>query len=201
VKAIRMQRQTEKVLQPGRWSITAAVLVWTLFIGVGLLWILQEDRQHLAELARAEARSVLRRALEFRRWVDSQGGVYVPVGDGTPPRPVVSHAPERAGQVPSERRLALLQSWDLLRRLSDAADAPDVPRLKLALRRPESAEEKAEAWELEALRALEQGTPEVGEIVDLPGVPHLRLMHPLFVEPGCGVAAEGRGFREGDLCL
>lgn len=200
VKAIRMQRQTENVLQPGRWPITAAVLVWTLFIGVGFLWILQEDRQHVTELARAEARGVLRRTLELRRWVDSQGGIYVPVGDGTPPRPVVSRVPERAVPVPSERRLALLQSWDLLRRLSEAADAPDAPRLKLAIRRPESAEEKAEAWELEALRALEQGSPEVGEIVDLQGVPHLRLMHPLFVEPGCGVADEGRGFREGDLC-
>ena len=73
-----MQRQPENPVQPSRWSIVAALAVWTLLIGGGLLWILQEDRQRMVELARAEARSVLRQTLQFRRWLGGQDWQAVP---------------------------------------------------------------------------------------------------------------------------
>jgi len=195
-----MQRQAENSVQPGRWSITAAVLVWTWLIGAGLLQTLQENREHAIELARAEARSTLCRALQLRRWVGSHGGVYVPVDDETEPRPGLSQALEREGRTPSGRLLTRIDPWDVLRQLGDADDASGLPRLRLTIWRPRSAEDTSEAWEIEALRAFEQGAPEAGEIVWLGGVPHLRVMHPLFVEPGCAADDGDRGYREGDLC-
>ena len=47
-----MQRQAENLVQPGRWSITATVVVWTLLIGGGLLQILQEALLRDAGFAR-----------------------------------------------------------------------------------------------------------------------------------------------------
>ncbi len=46
-----MQRQAENPVQPGRWPIVAAVVVWTLLIGAGLLQILPEDRGHAVTYA------------------------------------------------------------------------------------------------------------------------------------------------------
>lgn len=194
-----MQRQTESMAQPGRWSIAAAVVVWTLLIGGGLFQILQEDREHAVELARAEARSALGRALQFRRWVGSHGGIYVPAGN-TAERRSGSQPVEREGQTPPGKTLSLIDSWDLLQELGEAADASELPRLKLTIWRPRPVEDKSQAWEIEALRACEQGAPEVGEIVLLGDVPHVRLLHPLFVEPGCGASDGGEDRREGDLC-
>ena len=63
VRAVAMRRHL--------WVLLA---VWTLFVGVVLLWSLLEERRETVETARIQARSAFEKDLAYRRWAAGHGG-------------------------------------------------------------------------------------------------------------------------------
>ncbi len=83
------------------WMLT---FLWTLVV-CGVLYVdtlALRDVTH--ELVLVEARSNFQKDQAFRLWVASHGGLYVPIDDGTPPSPYLSHVPERNIQTPRAQR-------------------------------------------------------------------------------------------------
>ncbi len=54
-------------------------------------------------------------------------------------------------------------------------------------------------WERNALERFVNGEKEVSSVVNIDGVPHLRLMEPLFTKKRCLTCHAVNGFKEGDL--
>ena len=90
-----------------RYALLVGV-VWTLTVGISLLWNIRHETYEVLDLARAEARGAFNKDLAYRRWAALHGGVYVPITEETPPSPYLSHVEERDITTPFGRRLTLL---------------------------------------------------------------------------------------------
>lgn len=53
------------------------IMAWTILIAASCCWSISEHQRVLHKVAMAEARAAIGRDLLYRRWVSSQGGIYV----------------------------------------------------------------------------------------------------------------------------
>ena len=181
-----------------RYAIAAA-LVWTVLVGAFLLWDLTRRRLETADLAFQQATMAFEKDLLARRWATQHGGVYVPVTPATPPDPRLSHLPERDITTPSGKRLTLLNPAIVTRQLHELQSAFSGARGHLTSLKPINSGNAPDAWETGALKAFENGAPEVRAISTLDGLPYLRLMRPLKTEAGCLPCHASQGYKIGDI--
>jgi diguanylate cyclase (GGDEF)-like protein/PAS domain S-box-containing protein len=181
-----------------RYAITAALL-WTVLIGAFLFWDLTQHRSETANLALQQATMAFEKDLLARRWATRHGGVYVPVTPATPPNPHLSHLPERDITTPSGKRLTLLNPAYVTRQLHELQSGFSGVRGHLTSLKPINPGNAPDAWETGALKAFENGVPEVHAITTLDGRPQLRLMRPLKTEEGCLKCHASQGHKIGDI--
>lgn len=181
-----------------RMLVIAAVL-WTAVCAGSMLYLHRDSKRHIEHIARETARESIEKDLLYRYWAAGHGGVYVPVTDQTRPNPYLSHLKERDITTPSGRRLTLMHPAYMTRQIHDLGrDFTDVQGHTTSLKplRPENA---PDAWEVKALKTIEGGDKEFGEIVDFHGVPHYRLLYPLYIVKPCLSCHEKQGYKLGDL--
>ena len=190
---------------PGsRWSpllnqwLWAFAIAWTAVI-VGLLALEFHQRyaRKLAE-ARAEADLGWQRDMVYRTWVQSHGGVYVPVSPLSPPNPNLAHVPERDLTTPSGKALTLVNSSYLFRQLREMAGKDTAVSRTSSLRplRPENAPTPREA---QALRQFEAGATEAAWFEDDGTQRVLRVMRPFYVDAKCLKCHAQQGYHLGDV--
>lgn len=177
----------------------AAVLVWSAAMGGFLAWYAGATRDHMEQLARNEVHIVFNKDLSFRRWVTSHGGVYVPVTDRTQPNSGLSHLPERDIETPSGKKLTLMNPAYVMRQvMGDYAELYGGKGKLTSLRLINPANAPDE-WEHAALLRFERGEREIAEFTDIDGVPYLRQIGALLVEPGCLKCHGMQGYKAGDV--
>lgn len=182
------------------WFITlAAVLIWTLVLG-GLLWnTLQEEHDHMMELAKNEAITNYNRDLSLRNWVSRHSGVYVEIGKGTQPNPYLAGLPERDIESLSGRKFTLVNPDHMLRQTTqEFADYTGIQSRLISLK-PLSPDNAADAWESRALKQFQTGTDAVSEIAKLNGVLYLRYLQALITQEGCLKCHTEESYRIGDV--
>ena len=64
------------------WILAA---IWTVVVLASLALSLKLKQQEVFEVARTQARSAVYKDMLYRKWNATNGGVYVPVTDDTPP--------------------------------------------------------------------------------------------------------------------
>lgn len=152
------------------------------------------------ELARKEAITNLNKDISFRRWATEHGGVYVPVSEQQKPVPWLSHIPEQTVVTPSGRLLTLLNPASMLRQVMDhyASDYGIRGRITgLKVLNPANAPDE---WETRQIKAFEQRQlQEIWEEVPIDGIPHLRYLRAMKMEPGCEKCHAILGFKAGDI--
>jgi signal transduction histidine kinase len=178
------------------WGLGA---IWTVLVAASLLWNFHQARQTALELASTEAQLSYNKDLAYRLWAASHGGVYVPVTPQTPPNPYLSHISERDIQTPSGRALTLMNPAYMTRQVFELAAQVYGIKGHLTSLKPIRPENAPDPWEAKALKAFEAGTPEILEVVELPGGPHLRLMRPWHTEKACLKCHAAQGYKEGDI--
>jgi signal transduction histidine kinase len=178
------------------WGLGA---VWTVLVAASLLWNFYQARQTALELASAEAQLSYNKDLAYRLWAASHGGVYVPVTPQTPPNPYLDHIPERDIRTPSGRTLTLMNPAYMTRQVYELAARVYGIKGHLTSLKPIRPENAPDAWETKALNAFEAGTPEILEVVELAGEPHLRFMRPWHTEKACLKCHASQGYKEGDI--
>lgn len=191
--------------QPGSWfrslRIWTAVLAsgWTLALATLLAWDYHQLDQQSVRLAIVDAQASHARDLAFRRWAAQHGGVYVPVTQDTPPNPRLAHVPARDVVTSGGRQLTLLNSAYISRQVNESHGHPGSPLIRLASLNPLRPEHAPDAWEAEALRALEAGESEILAQCDREGRAFLRLMRPMMAEAQCLKCHGELGYRQGDI--
>lgn len=172
---------------------------WTLLLSASLFWNFLKQGDEQRHEALVMARISLERDILYRRWNASHGGVYVPVSGRTEPNPYLAALPERDLTTPSGRSLTLVNPAFMTRQVYELADRSSSLRAHLTSLRPLRPENRADAWETEALEAFETGHQEFFSIVELDGQRSIRLMRPFRAEKPCLECHAVQGYREGDI--
>jgi PAS domain S-box-containing protein len=135
----------------------------------------------------------------FRLWVTSHGGVYVPVSENNPPNPLLADIPDRDVTTPSGKRLTLMPGFHVVRQIRE--QFPELYRVKgstISLK-PLRKENVPDAWQRQALEALEKGKKEVKEFTEIGNEPYFRLIRAHAAEQGCLKCHAKSGYKEGDI--
>lgn len=175
------------------------VLLWTAAVGAAVTWEFIDERNHMLETAREQARSTLEKNLVFRRWGAGHGGVYVPVTEETQPNPYLADVPERDVVTPGGRRLTLLSPPQILRQVCKLDSVQGLPPSRMSSLDPIHPGNRPDPWEAEALRALGAGEDEHSAIETVAGQPYMRLMWPVFTEQSCLKCHVEQRYQPGDV--
>ncbi|MFH0725824.1 MAG: DUF3365 domain-containing protein [Pseudomonadota bacterium] len=173
-------------------------LIWTAVVAASLFWNLSQTEKKLQDIARIEARDSILKDIIMRRWNAGHGGVYVPATGETPPNAYLKVS-NRDIQLPSGDVLTLINPAYMTRQVHElTAKAHGIQGHITSLNpiRPENAPDE---WEAGALKNFERGMQEDSALVDIRGVPYLRLMRPLITEQGCLKCHSEQGYKIGDI--
>lgn len=176
-----------------------AVVLWTAVCAGSMVYHLYDSKRHIVHLARETAMESVEKDLLYRYWAAGHGGVYVPVTETTRPDPHLSNVKERDITTPSGRRLTLMNPAHMVRQVHELGRTFTDVQGHITSLRPLRPENAPDAWEAQALRTIEDGAGDFGEIVDYQGQPHYRLMYPLYIVKPCLTCHGAQGYRLGDL--
>lgn len=186
-------------LKSNRRGIYLSLGCWTLLILLlGTLSFLQLSG-FTKTIAISQARFHLQKDIAFRAWVASQGGVYVPINDKTPPNPYLSHLPYRDIQLPDNTPLTLLNPAYLIRLISKEHETLYGVTAKITSLKPLNSVNKADKWETEALLSFEKGNKQALLFTDINNSPYLRFMLPLVTQKSCLKCHADQGYTVGDI--
>jgi diguanylate cyclase (GGDEF)-like protein len=174
-------------------------VVWTAVVAASLVWNLVQQRREVIDLAYTTATTLYEKDLLYRRWGAGHGGVYAPVTAATPPSPYLSHLPERDILTASGHRLTLINPAYMTRQVYELAQEIGQPQGHLHSLKPLRPGNVPDPWETSALKAFEQGQPEVRGIEKLDGKAVFRLMRPFITEKSCLGCHAAQGYREGEI--
>ena len=176
-----------------------AVVLWTAVCAGTMAYHLYDSKRHIVYLARETAMESVEKDLMYRYWAAGHGGVYVPVTETTRPNPYLSNVKERDITTPSGRRLTLMNPANMIRQVHELGRTFTDVQGHITSLRPLSPENAPDAWEAQALRTIEAGAKEFGEITNYQGKPHYRLMYPLYIAKPCLACHGAQGYKLGDL--
>ncbi|MDP8206139.1 MAG: DUF3365 domain-containing protein [Candidatus Electryonea clarkiae] len=183
------------------------ILKYTLIIGIAwtviLAWLLTlslfGQRQESQESALVQARHSFEKDLVYRRWAAVHGGVYVPITDETPPNPYLSHIENRDITTTSGLELTLMNPAYMTRQVHELGLEQYGFRGHITSLNPIRPENKADAWETEALQAFERGETEVFSTENINGESYMRMMRVMITEQQCLKCHEKQGYKVGDI--
>ncbi len=181
-----------------RYMRVAAIL-WTLIIAASLSWSIVRIQKETLEGARIQAHISYVKDIVYRRWNAGHGGVYVPVSEETPPNPYLAEMPERDITTQSGKHLTLINPAYMTRQVYGMMAEEYNVYGHITSLNPIRAENAADPWEAEALRAFEQGEKEVNAMSRINGKEYFRLMHSFVTEEGCLRCHAKQGYRVGDV--
>jgi PAS domain S-box-containing protein len=179
--------------------LVIAVVLWTAICAGSLAYHIFDSKRHITYLAHETALESVEKDLLYRFWAAGNGGVYVPVTETTKPNPHLSHLKERDITTPSGRRLTLMNPDHMTRQVHELGRTFTDVQGHITSLRPLRPENAPDAWEAQALRTIEAGAGEFGEVTNYGGVPHYRLMYPLHIVKPCLTCHEAQGYRLGEL--
>lgn len=146
-----------------------------------------------------ERGSVLFRLVELTRdWNAQHGGVYVPVTEHTQPNPYLQH-PRRDLVTQDGQRLTMINPAFMTRQIAELAEKADGVKYHITSLKPIRPANRADAWEVESLRAFETGVGEILALVQTDAGPVHRYMAPLLVKPACMACHAAQGYQVGQI--
>ncbi|BDY04620.1 EAL domain-containing protein [Ferrimonas sp. YFM] len=176
------------------------LLIWTALILFSYLWNAKSISAQIMGQAYAEARTNLNKDITFRRWGTEHGGVYVPITDTQKSVPWLDHIPDRDVTTTGGLELTLLNPATMLHQMMDAYAEEYGVRERITGLKQLNPHNKPDEWETEQLHAFERGeSREVWAEVEIEGVPYLRYLRAMYMEPGCDKCHGILGYKTGDL--
>jgi len=181
-----------------RYTFWACVL-WSLIVGASLYWNYSHEHDSTLALAYNEAVANINKDMTFRRWATAHGGVYVPTTAETPSNPYLV-APNKDITTSEGQKLTLMNPAYIVRQMQQSYGAAFGVKGHITSLRPLNPANAADPWETSVLQGFERGGDgDVATVADIAGVPHMRVMRAMKVEPGCLKCHGHQGYKEGDV--
>ncbi len=181
-----------------KYLITSAI-IWTVIILVLTSIDIIQIKENESEFIRQEAISNFNKDAATRYWASKHGGVYVPITKETQPNQFLSHIEERDIATPLGKKLTLMNPAYMLReQMEDFYLLYGIKGHITSLNyyRPETAPDR---WEIQALKAFNDGVKEVSSYNKVDGKEYFRLMKPLIADKGCLKCHSKQGYKVGDI--
>lgn len=164
----------------------ALAFIWTLVVIASLAWNISAKNQEIEDTARVYGRITFQRDVLYRQWVSELGGVYAVAGERVAPNPHLSNVKDRDIPGPQDLTLTLVNPAYMTRMVSEMSTLRrDNVVSHITGLRPIRPGNAPDAWEHEALLALERGQEEVSGIQTMNGEDHMRVIRPLYVTESC----------------
>jgi PAS domain S-box-containing protein len=190
--------QLSRKAKPISFYIVAALVLWSLLMLGFFTRSMHITNEQMLEIARTQARSSWEKDILYRQWNAQHGGVYVPVSDVAIPNPYLE-VEERDMTTPSGIEMTKVNPAYMTRQVHELGATYSGVIGNITSLDPLRPENRADAWETEALKSFEKGHREVSSIEWMEGVEYLRLMRPLVVEQSCLQCHAQQGYQLGDI--
>lgn len=175
------------------------LLFWTATILGLLLWTVNNNRRHTADLALHEARAFFQEIVTTRMWNAEHGGVYVFVTETTQPNPYLD-LPDRDLTTREGLKLTLINPAFMTRQIGEIARSRNNVWFHITSLNPIRPENAPDEWETAALRRFEQGESQVFSFAaGQSGEEFFRYMAPLVTDEPCLKCHARQGYEEGDI--
>jgi len=174
-------------------------IVLTLLVAISFFWNIQNLEQQIILLAEREARSNWNKDLAFRKWATRHGGVYVKPDERTPPNPYLKHVPDHDVKTTSGMDLTLMNPAYMMSQMSREFEKLYGIKGKITSQILMNPNNKADPWEMEALKKFDQGVKEVLKQTEIDGKPYIRFMRPMIIVEGCLKCHGLLGYKVGDI--
>ena len=182
-----------------KYTTIGYIALWTLMILIIFIIQVKLEFEKSIDMAEIEAISTYEADLNFRSWMATHGGVYIPITAETQPNPYLKNIPEQNIVTPNGVELTLMNPAWAIRSLNEYKKSKTSAKshiTSLNLLRPENAPDE---WETSALLAFEKGTPDVRGVFPINNESYFRYMKPLIVEQGCLKCHDYQGYEIGDI--
>lgn len=177
------------------------LILWALGVAASALLNLHGVYEDTIEKALTEARTISRSDQAFRRWNVLQEGVYTRVSPANQSNPYLIDDQKNLSTNKGDELTQVTHfqmSKQAFNLLDENSSSPPTINRTISLM-PLNPENKADAWEQNALLALEKGKKEVFEVTDINGIPYMRLVTPYITEKECLKCHAYQGYKAGDL--
>ncbi|MBF0424637.1 MAG: DUF3365 domain-containing protein [Magnetococcales bacterium] len=174
------------------------VMVWSLVAGLSILWNAVSLNQQGLALARERGWFTFQILEIARTWNARHGGVYVPITSTTQPNPYLNTS-ERDPVTVTGKRLTMVNPAFMTRQMAEIALERGGMILHITSLNPIRPANHPLAWESEALKGFERGSPEYLELVREEGQDIYRFMAPLRVREECLACHASQGYKVGDV--
>lgn len=175
--------------------ISPVATLWVTIAIITLLWCMtfafmfsreiRIEHNRFYGMMTLKAEMLYQNTQAVRDWVGGHGGVYVTVGEGIYPNPLLANVPERDIVTPSGNRLTLFNSPALLRHISHDFESSTGTQIRLVSRLPVNRANALRPWETSGYAALESGKPSFSELTSRAGRQHFRIMRPMVLQKAC----------------
>ena len=145
------------------------------------------------------ARTYLFSDNRYRRWNALQGGVYVSATDESARNPFPFEVEEKEIITHSGRKLVLTDHASMMEQVYNLSGPAENIQGELKSLAPLSRKGVADEWQKEALKSLESGMEEVGELVERNSEKFIFLMRPFVIEKPCLKCHKQGGYKVGDI--
>jgi len=166
---------------------------------VSLLWNNHLQKQETREVAVNVARAYLLSDNRYRRWNALHGGVYILADNESQQRTIPFDVEEPEIISPSGRRLVLADHAFMMDQVYQLSGPAKDIRGELKSLDPISKRGVANDWEKAALKSLENGEKEVGEVLEINSEQVVFLMRPFVIEEPCLKCHDRGGYKVGDI--
>jgi len=176
-----------------------SLLCWSVLVGSSLSWNIFQLNNQVQYQATEEARANWNKDQAFRRWATRHGGVYVKPDARTPPNQYLAHLPKRDVTTTDGTQLTLMNPAYMMRQMTQEFEEMYGVKGSITGQILLNPINKADPWELQALKQFDKGATEVIDTSDINGAPYLRLIRPIIMVEGCIECHGQLGFKAGDI--
>ena len=151
---------------------------------LSIIWRINQESYAKLHQAKEIARSHLEKDLIVREWNITHGFVYGTVTADHQPNHLLK-IPEREISTSSGKILTAINSSAMIRQIYELAKDKIAYRGHLTSLKPLRQENAPDPWEQQALKKLENGAQEIGDLVNDNNQLYFRLMRPLIATERC----------------
>ena len=178
-------------------EIVIFISLWLGVIGVSFYQQVEDDKRFGDKIAYKQAEMFFNHIVLMRQWNARHGGVYVPITEQSQPNSYLA-TPNRDVTTEDGRRLTLVNPAYMTRQLAEMERDKSGILFNITSLNPIRPENKADDWELQALKTFEKGQQTYTALASINGQPFYRYMAPLMLGAECINCHPGSGRRIGD---
>ena len=164
-----------------------------------LFWNVFSIISHITEITKSNARTCLKKDLEFRVWAAEHDDTYALLSKKNQPNLLLEKLPNREVESSSGDTLTFMNHMYMLKQFQhQTIDSSKVIQKIISLD-PKNPHNKPDSWEQSALLQFKNGIEKIEGYSTINGEKYFRIIHPIKIEKKCFKCHEGLGYKVDDV--